>query len=405
MPTHQRLNSLSCSSSETPGNRLAARSSGATSLFGKRQDALPTSSQQKALHSIETISHPKMNSADAPKAAEADYKHEVANEVTMKTKHVDSRRRTLISNGDYLNPARTSRRLETENATEDVLPVATGLLVPVAKLNRPAFSALQQDFGTKQLPKELPCLPHTPNGVTIEQLSPEALVSNLELLQLHMLHRSSFATKLQWESSAEKYYKGRFDELASNHESMTTRERNLQEQVNASAVIAWGNGTDHVSVGLKIRKLSRILNEVVEVSDPSGQYSCLIKSFEHWYSYASRTRQLRATRDGYHPHIDRALEGMGDGWKAEADTLTSKFLTYQEELIFLGDASPKSDLIRCIDAVLGSLTNMLEELDLIQAIESQLLCEEESWLNDSLGRIAAELSSGMSVRANSQRRR
>ncbi|MCJ1378211.1 hypothetical protein MMC17_001307 [Xylographa soralifera] len=404
MPSHHRLNSLSCLSSEHPRNGPpTTRSAGPTSFSGKRQFALPSSSQQIASNPVHALSHTKVKSAEVRRSVEAEYNNEMANEATKKPRDADTRRQTLTSNGN-LKPPRAIQRLEAVNATENVLSADIRLFAPSAKPERPAFSALQQEFGTREAPREFHSrLHHNHNGVTIDRLSPEALASNLELLQLHMLHRSSFATKVQWESSAEKYYRSRFRELVSDHESMTDRERILQEQVNASAIIAWGSGTDNVSIGTKIQKLSRILNDVVEISDPSGQYTCLLNSFEHWYSNASRIRQLRGRRGSIHSHVEKTLEGIGDGWKAEAENLRSKLLAYQEELIFLGEAHPKSDLIRCLDAVLGVLTNMLEELDVIQAIETQLLREEKNWLRDSLGQIAADLNSGMSVNSESRR--
>ena len=405
MPSHHRLASLSCLSSEKPRNGPATQSSGPTSFSGKRQFPLPASSPQIAPLSAHTVTRTTINSAVPPAAVEAESNNKVANEVIEIPQDADTRRQRLITNRN-LKPAQAIQQPEAANATENVLSTDIRVLAPSGKPDRPVFSALQQDFGAKQAPRELHSyLPHSPNGVIIDRLSPEALASNLELLQLHMLHRSSVVTKLQWESSAKKHYRSRFDELASDHENMTARETNFQEQVNATAIIAWGTRTDNVSIGIKIQKLSRILNDVTEFSDPSGQYTCLVNSFEHWYSNAFRIRQLRASRDSIHPHIGRTLEGIGDGWKAEVDTLRSKLLAYQEELISLGDAHPKSDLIRCLDAALGGLTNMLAELDMIQAIETQFLRDEEDWLNESLGRIVADLSSGMSVPVNRERRR
>ncbi|MCJ1283714.1 hypothetical protein MMC26_003045 [Xylographa opegraphella] len=335
------------------------------------------------------------NSVDIARSVGAGH-NELANEVIEKPQDVDARRRTLISNGNRREFTQAIQRLEAVSAAEEVLPADSRPHAPSVKLDKPAFSALQQDFRTKQAPRNLHArLPPSPTSVTSDRLSPEELALNVELLQLHMLHRSSFATQVQWESSAKKYYSNRFEALAADHENMTGREMNLQEQINASAIIAWGSGSDNVSVGSKIRKLSRILNDVVDLSDPSGQYTCLLNSFEHWYNNAFKIRQLRARRDSIHFHTERTLEGIGDGWKAEADTLRSKLLAYQEELILLGEAHPKSDLTRCLDAVLGALTNMLEELDVIRAIETQFLSAEENWLRDSLGRIAADLSSGI----------
>ncbi|MCJ1389278.1 hypothetical protein MMC18_002134 [Xylographa bjoerkii] len=407
MPGHHRLSSLSCLASEKSRNGPATRS-GSPSFSGKRQSALPSSAstRQIALVPIYVLAHAKTKSADGRTSIEAEYINEEPKEAAEKSQDVDNKRRLLTSDG---NPKLTHsiRRLEAINATTNVPSADRRLLAVSTQPERPAFSTLQQDFGPKQTPSESRSLipPHSPDCGTTNRLSPEALASNLELLQLHMLNRSSSATRLQWESSAEKHYRVRFDGLASDHDNMTGREMILQEQVNASAIIAWGSGTENLPIGSKIQKLSRILTDVVDVSHPSGQYTCLLDSFEHWYSNSIGIRQLRGGRVSIHPRVERTLEGIGDGWKAEADNLKSKLLVSQEELVFLGEAHPRSDLTRCLDALLGMLTTMLEEIDVIQAIETRFLHEEENWLKDSLGHIAADLSNGMSLPVKTERHR
>ncbi|MCJ1402478.1 hypothetical protein MMC11_005698 [Xylographa trunciseda] len=404
---HHRLSSLSCLTPGHPRNGLATRSSALTSVSRKQQFALPLSASTQPIAScpIYARSQKNFHGAAGPTSVEAGSNNEDGKESAERTQGEDTRRQPLTPNG-HPKSTLTTKRLEAVNATADVPSADIRLVTPSAKSRRHAFSALQQEFGPRQVPTELRSrVPHSPDGGTTNQVSPEAVASILELLQLHMLHRSSIATNRQWESSAEKYYKSRFDGLASDHKSMTCREIILQEQINASAIIAWASGTEDRSIGNKIQKLSQILIDVVDVSGPSGQHTCLLNSFEHWYSNAVRIRQLRGRRGSIHPRIERTLEGIGDGWKAEADHLKSKLLVHQEELVFLGEAHPRSDLIRYLDALLGMLTNMLEELDVIQAIETQFLREEKDWLKDSLGCIAADISSGMSVPVNTGRHR
>ena len=337
-------------------------------------------------------------------SAKAEHGEEEPREAHKKSQTTDARKQSLASNGKS-RLMRSTKRLEGTNSEVNMFSADMRIMAIPSKSEKPAFSALQHEFGAKEAPKEPHSQSHLhdiPDDGVIKWSSPEVIASNIELLQLHMLHRSSSATKAQWESSGEKHYRSRFQGLASDHKNMTIRESSFQEQVNASAIIAWGNGKDGLTIGSKIRKLSYILTEVVDASNPDGQYTCLLQSFEHWYSNASMIRQLRERTGSVYSHVEKSLEGIGDGWKAEADILKSKLLSSQTELVLLGEAYPQSDLTRCLDALLGMVTNMLEEIEAVQAIESQMLHDEEDWLKDALRRIAADLSSSISVPVNTE---
>ena len=217
----------------------------------------------------------------------------------------------------------------------------------------------------------------------------------LELLQLHMLHRDGAVVQAQWQSSAEQDYRARFHDLARAHHQMTAKERRFQEQVNATAFVAWGSDADGTTIEHKTQILSHTLRETCDLSAPEGSYTRLLRSFEHWYTYARNTRQQRDGSPGSQTVVAAFVESIGDGWKAEAALLRAQLSTFRDDVEGLGDAMPLSDLARCLVALWTQITNMLEELDVIGAIEGDMIHQEAVWMQDAVARLAVDVRHGM----------
>lgn len=260
---------------------------------------------------------------------------------------------------------------------------------------KPTFSTLQQHFTPRRAPKDA-----TPSFSTrlqneqhmTDRLSREYADLKLDLLQLHMLHRNSSTIQQEWQHSAEDRFRARFHDLALAHKSLTTREGEFQEQVNAWAFIAWGSGTDGLTIEHKVLVLSGILSEVWDLSEPNGKYSCLLESFEHWHARASRVLQLQKQPDVSQTGLVSSMEGIGDGWKAEVALLQSKVHSFHEQIGVLGEVQPQSDLARCLVSLSSVLSNMMEELDLVQRIEGQMVLQGQTWIKKSIDRLAADVT-------------
>ncbi|MCJ1243117.1 hypothetical protein MMC30_000314 [Trapelia coarctata] len=260
---------------------------------------------------------------------------------------------------------------------------------------KPSFSTLQQHFTPKRAPTDP--TPSFSTKLQIEQhaadrLSREYIELKLGLLQLHMLHRNSSTIQQEWQRSAEDRFRARFFDLASAHKSVAAREGEFQEQVNASAFIAWGSGTDGLTIEHKVLVLSSILSDVWDLSEPNGKYSCLLESFEHWHSRACRVLQLQRQPNGNQTSLVSSMEGIGDGWKAEVALLQSKIRTFHEQIRALGEVQPQSDLARCLGSLSSMLSNMMEELDLVQRIEGQVVLQGQTWIKKSIDRLAADVT-------------
>ena len=260
---------------------------------------------------------------------------------------------------------------------------------------KPIFSTLQQHFTPRRAPK-VPT-PSFSTKLQVEQRvadrqSREYLDLKLELLQLHMLHRNSSATQQEWQHSAENRFRVRFVDLALAHKSLTAREGEFQEQINALAFIAWGSATDGLTIEHKVLLLSSILSEVWDLSEPNGKYSCLLESFEHWHTRARRVLQLQRQPHGSHTGLVSSMEGIGDGWKADVALLQSRIYMFHEQIKALGEVQHQSDLARCLSGISSMLSNMREELDLVQRIEGQVVLQGQTWIEKSIDRLAADVT-------------
>ena len=277
-----------------------------------------------------------------------------------------------------------------------------------AKLQRPTFSTLQQHYSPKKTnPKDAGNVVQEATAPRLQfpQYSRGVLESKLELLHLHMMHRSSGTVQKQWQDSAEQSYKRQFTDLIKIDSDLDERELEHLEQLNANAIMAWCSGSENATIERKIQILSATIEEAWNASRPTGKYTLVIQAFEHWYARASQVQSQRLGNESVaQDHID-VLEGLGDGWKAEASSMHSRILHAADGLLGLGEVQHQSDLARCVTVLFEMLKNMLEELELVQLIENQIVQQEKVWVESSINKIASGLRDGPSMALTSTHRR
>ena len=226
-------------------------------------------------------------------------------------------------------------------------------------------------------------------------MSARAASTDVELLQLHCLHRDSLATSKAWRQDARNVYQQRFGTLSQEESEVKRRERGLQTQKNATALIRWskGNGTDKANGDVKA--LSKLLYEVQHDLRPEGNYTRIIQGFDDWYARSTGIQRTRSTS----PSHSSFVEDIGDGWKAEAATLTTRATNALNQLRIMGDVVLEdSDLKRVLDLLSELLFTRLHELEVIQAIECQIDRQETAWMRKQLDRIDADVSNEINIR-------
>ena len=277
-----------------------------------------------------------------------------------------------------------------------------------AKLQRPTFSALQQSYSPKKTDRVVSN--HAAQEPTVPRLqSPqygrEVFESRLELLHRHMMHRDAAMVQKEWQDSAEQSYERQFKDLVAIDSSLDSRETEHLEQLNVNAIMAWCSGSEEATLERKIQTLSTIVEEAWNASRPSGKYTLTIQAFEHWYARASEVQLQRLSNQSVANDHIHVLEGLGDGWKAEVMSLHGRMLQAADSLLRLGEVQRQSDLARCVTVLSEMLKNMLEELEIVQLIESQMVQQERLWVESSVNRIASGLRDGLPTAAKLTHRR
>lgn len=258
------------------------------------------------------------------------------------------------------------------------------------KAGRPAFSTLQQHFTPRKNGKApTSTFIHAPEPVN-HILPPEIIAVQSELLQLHLLHEPSALVMNQWEKSAQKAFRIKFDEVASLNQTMQEMERFGQEQKNILALREWNGSNARSGLVAHIQALSAPLHELPSLLDPGGRFSHLVQAFGKWISCADQVWSERDSPSGCGSST-QSLAGLGDTWREEHAVMTRKLTLFSRQLESLPPTVPGSSIAyivtRCQDLVEG----LLSELQVMQAAEAAIVSREEHWVERRLRTIANDI--------------
>jgi hypothetical protein len=258
------------------------------------------------------------------------------------------------------------------------------------KQGRPAFSTLQQHFTPRKNGKApTSAFLHPPaSEVGAGSLSIEIVSLQSELLQLHLLHASTTKTNRQWELSAQKSLRRKFDEVASLYQVMQENERQGQEQKNIQALREWNSGSSTFALVEHIQILSGPLHELPSLMDSGGRFMRLVDESERWTSkvveiWAAREDDMNG-RGGDQGHI----EGLGDSWKAENAALMRKLTTFSRDLNRITQPASGSSIASIVAICKILLEGILNELHVMRTIEASVVAREQEWVEIRLQAIA-----------------
>jgi hypothetical protein len=269
------------------------------------------------------------------------------------------------------------------------------------KATRPAFSTLQQHFTPRKVGKAPTATFINPAPQTVSQLlSPETISLQSELLQLHLLHQPSAQAFRNWEISAKRKMHMKFEEVASLYQVMLENERAAQEQKNLQSLLEWSTGG--VSAGLveHIQILSEPLHELPSLVDSGGRLQRLVGEFQHWLSWVQDIRSARQGHGGAKAALG-TIEGLGDSWKAENAALTRKLTVFARDLDRLASPTPGSSIACIVEACKAILHGILDELQTMQKIETEVVSREKEWIEHRLRGIVQDVGT-LWVDANGQ---
>lgn len=259
------------------------------------------------------------------------------------------------------------------------------------KTTRPAFSTLQQHFTPRKTGKvPTATILHPAPAVTSNSLPPEIVSLQIDLLQLHLLHKNAAEVSGLWEMSAKRELRLKFDEVASMYQVMIEHERSGQEQKNLLALLEWTSDRSTASLVEHIQILSGPLHELPSLITAGGRFQRLASAFEQWESWVLEVRSARQNRTEVGLG---SIEGLGDAWLAEHAALTRKLTSFARDSEGLSQPAEGSSIASVVTSCKTLLAGLLEELRVMQIVEADVVSNEKEWVETRLQGIAADIGS------------
>lgn len=261
---------------------------------------------------------------------------------------------------------------------------------------RPTFSTYQQHFtprkGTKAPTASFLVKPSTKDAAD-DDLSPEYTCLQMELAQLHLLHRSSNAIQMEWEQSAQTSFKRKVHQLSKHQAIVQDLERKKEASINYPALRDWGQSTPSVEFAERVRVVSKNLHDICILLDSGGKYHRVVDVFESWFTAASNIRHTRGYSIAGAKTEFAFVEDLEDGWKAEVASLERKLTAASRELQRLGNPTEGSSIATIMSWLKSVTGSMLEELGSMRGVEHDLMVLETLWIEQEVAKMTTDFES------------
>ncbi|SLM39624.1 hypothetical protein LPUS_10209 [Lasallia pustulata] len=267
-----------------------------------------------------------------------------------------------------------------------------------AKPRRPEFTTLQQHFTPKKssMPPTASFSVRSPyKQPEVDNLSLATTILQTELLQIHVLHRSSYTVQSQWERSAERVFRQRLEKLVGRYEGIRTKEDDAQDHVNLLALISWCQDYSILQLAEKAQVLSQIIQDVQSMTDFGGKYTRVVGVFEQWFACSSRLLHSREERKMSPEQGLEFVEDLGDGWKAELAVSERKLASMAREFSRLGPAREGSSLAFILKSLGEMISSMQDEVASMRIIETQIITQEQVWVAGLIDKLTSAISSDL----------
>ncbi|BCR95690.1 uncharacterized protein AKAW2_20630S [Aspergillus luchuensis] len=229
---------------------------------------------------------------------------------------------------------------------------------------------------------------------------PEIAALQTELLQLSLVHLSSCKQHIEWETTAEARLRSDYNLVASDYRAALGDEKEYQRQLNGNALHHWLENTrernEQRGFAEQIRILSQVAEEVYNLSDNlEGRHTVAVQDFEAWFQ---RVEEIRTFRLHHGRNLDQVVfvDPLNHGWRDETSALVMKLELCLRQLQSLdilgyGDPGPLGDsaLFRTAKGLEEMASMMIEELNTIRKIESDVVKSERDWVSQLARQLTA----------------
>ena len=261
------------------------------------------------------------------------------------------------------------------------------------RVPKPAFSAMQQHYSPKKKPSTLSLNESSSQEPEFDYDVNQFQNLQVELTQLHMIHRTTANVQQQWEQSARESFQTRFNDLCTRHIELKEIAHQQRTLFNQLALVEWCQGVPSTHVAEKVQQASRNIADIRSLLEPEGKYTRVLEVFQSWFARARQIESSRGADTIETRNRDLAfIEGIGDGWKAEAMVLERELTYCLRELKGFGEIRAVSSLGRILSLHKTLVSNLLEELDVVQWIEHETMVHESTWMEQTIDKLSSNVS-------------
>ena len=279
-------------------------------------------------------------------------------------------------------------------------------LPPSKKDQRPTFSTLQQHFTPKKaikVPSASFFAPPLGEQDREDASLGEMVRLQMELAQLHLLHRDSMTIQAQWENSAERRLQHRFVSLSQQHCELKEIACESQALINQSALVEWCQDLSDVEIARRVQLLSHSIIEIGIMLNSENKIPRVLKSFQAWSDRVSLIHKSRShSVHGASRNLD-FIESIGDAWTADIDAIERKLSSLLREIGSLGEVQVKSSISRVLLLLKSIVSNSTSEIELVRSIEHEVMSQEISWVQDMVQNLATEADNNVDTTAVSSK--
>jgi hypothetical protein len=275
--------------------------------------------------------------------------------------------------------------------------------------DRPEFSTYQQHFSPrKALKAPAPPIPGQSNGqqhsssrsseATKNYCGPDEETANLqaqtsrlqdELLQLQIIHDSSYSQRKTYLENTMRKFKEQFASLSRDHRAVAAQEYAYYTTSNRVSLQQWLSEGD-LSGSRKIQTLAQCIQDVATLTAPDGKLYMAIEQFETWFERMILTTSSRMSGTALLELNDILVSPLGEEWHDLAAVLHRKLEHCSAILKNLGSAKEGSGLAIVLDAHILLVDNLRQQLEYSSAIEKSTLQQEQAWIAESIAKILHE---------------
>lgn len=190
----------------------------------------------------------------------------------------------------------------------------------------------------------------------------------------------------QWQRDAQAHLRKKYTSVAGDYKTILNEEKELQRKLNGQALHSWfinsGEHNGQQRFAEHVQLLSQVADEVYGLSDSHGRYAMAILEFEEWLQTVEKIQEARANvgQEG-----ENFIDPIRREWREETNALIMKLELASRQLQSLdilghGDveALSRSALIRMAKGLGNLVSQMVEELNVIRKIETDIVKSERT---------------------------